>query len=176
MIERPKRNALPGAACLDIAANRADARRQRIARDIFLRQSHQIFFALDQRHARPVHPARQREARCADARTKISGALACLRAAKRGEQNGVMPGAMALFRLVQHQASTEEGVARCRWVGIFSGFPHRPLRHPARHGTARNSAPRPASIRRLRAAISASSATRMRRGRMPSEPSITLIF
>ena len=73
-----------------------------------------------------------------------------------------MADAMAAQRLAQDEPAAEDGVlAR---LGSFN------------RTSRRSSPPKPASASSRRAAANSSSPTRMRRGKMPIEPSSTLMF
>ena len=108
------------------------------------------------RGGRPQAPPRRRRRRD---RQLLAGA----RRARRRQQDGVMADAMALARLAQDKPAAEHGV--------FGDLDACSARH---RGGAR--AAKPASSRSCRAASNSSSSTRMRRGKMPIEPSSTLIL
>src|SRR5215468_8450341 len=86
--------------------------------------------------------------------------IAAARRTGGGEEDRVMAEAMAALRLAQQQPASENSILG-ETIHAFSG---------------RNSWPRPASVNKRRATAIWLSLTRIRRGRIPIDPSSTLIL
>src|SRR5271166_2808691 len=149
----------------DIKTNHAHALGERIARGVFARQCGEVWIEFHQRDGKPFDAESQRQSGRADAGAELDRMLARPRRCCRRKQRGVMAKAVAAKRLPQREFATKKrvfaGRVRCGGHQRLSG---------------RSSWPKPASSSKRRAMWSSSSPTKMRRGKMPIEPSSTLIF